>query len=209
MSGLNVDIVNWSDGYKVTSTLTLLADGSRGADLLLGTCAVNMYDDLSTTAVDWKTDELRTGILCHIIQSASGTATSLAANGHNLIWTKTLAIPSWTALTSTSLPTFVQTLTGLGIIQNPVNTSAEQASIFTAQTFSMSWYQPKFLYQESGYILMRRFSALDRIQTYVLSETSASSLNGATLCTAEQVTLAGAAALTAITAGLNFLLFAM
>ena len=130
-------------------------------------------------------------------------------NTIQMIWTKTLAIPSWTALTSTSLPTFVQTLTGLGIIQNPVNTSAEQASMFTAQTFSMSWYQPKFLYQESGYILMRRFSALDRIQTYVLSETSASSLNGATLCTAEQVTLAGAAALTAITAGLNFLLFAM
>ena len=75
ITGFSKNEKAWTDGYKISSQITG-ADGGA-TDILVGGCGVWMS---SESVID-----TANGAICHAVGADATTATSMAANGHNLI----------------------------------------------------------------------------------------------------------------------------
>lgn len=86
--------VAYSDGYKVTSGMTMIAN----------TVPSQLWSTCVTAAADNKADATsKMGAICHVARASGSTATAMALGGHQVSWlSSTVWVPGSTTTTATA-----------------------------------------------------------------------------------------------------------
>ena len=152
-------VMNFSDGYKMISHITLAGNGAENKNS--GTCFQRAHS-VETTIDLTRVDE---GGLCHVGKAKTGQALTLVQNGHNLIWQKST---EWSSTTLDDSKGTKQSLGTIGLILDPdvsqkdgLDKTLEKSAILKA-----TWYQPRY---STSYTDITRFSAKDYIQAYCIN----------------------------------------